>query len=62
MTLEPDTLVAYKVTNFYDGPSDGAVHWASPELGIAWPVGEDRATLSAKDAAAPRFKDFVSPF
>jgi len=62
MTLVPDTLVAYKVTEYYDGPSDGAVYWASPELGIEWPAGEAAATLSAKDAAAPRFAEFVSPF
>lgn len=62
MTLEEDTLVAYKVTNFYDGASDGGVLWASPELGIDWPVGPDEAHLSDKDLAAPHFKDFVSPF
>ncbi len=62
MTLEPDTLVAYKVTDFYDGPSDGAVLWNSPELAIDWPAGADKATLSDKDAAAPQFADFKTPF
>lgn len=62
MTLVPETVVAYKVTNFYDGPSDGAVHWASPGLKIGWPEGADQVTLSDKDAAAPDFANFVSPF
>ena len=62
MTLAPHTIVAYKVTAFYDGPSDGAVYWASPELGIDWPVGDAAAVLSEKDAKAPRFADFKSPF
>lgn len=62
MTLEPDTLVNYKVTNVYDGPSDGAVHWASPSLGINWPAGPDKAVLSDKDAAAQLFEDFKTPF
>lgn len=62
MTLEPDTVVAYKVTNFYNGPSDGAVFWASPSLGIDWPAGPDRAVLSDKDSAAPDFDSFQSPF
>lgn len=62
MTLVPDTIVSYKVTAFYDGPSDGAVLWSSPELAIAWPAREDQVTLSAKDGAAPRFSAFRTPF
>ena len=62
MTLEPNTLVAYKVTAFYDAASDGAVYWASPGLGIDWPVGEERAILSDKDQRAQKFADFRSPF
>jgi len=62
MTLEPDTIVAYKVTNFYDKAADGAVHWASPALSIDWPVGADHAKLSEKDANAVDFAQFSSPF
>jgi dTDP-4-dehydrorhamnose 3,5-epimerase len=62
MTLEPDTLVAYKVTDYYDGPSDGAVRWDSPSLGIHWPEHNSCAVLSDKDAAAPDFADFKTPF
>ncbi len=62
MTLEPDTIVAYKVTDFYDGPSDGAVYWASPSLNIDWPGPKDAAVLSDKDAAAPSFDKFHTPF
>ncbi|MEO0400439.1 MAG: dTDP-4-dehydrorhamnose 3,5-epimerase [Pseudomonadota bacterium] len=62
MTLEPETIVAYKVTDFYDGRSDGAVHWASPSIGIKWPAPAINAVLSAKDQAAPTFADWTSPF
>ncbi len=62
MTLEPDTLVAYKVSNFYDKASDRAVLWSSPELAIAWPAPPAAATLSEKDAAAEAFSAFQSPF
>ncbi len=62
MTLETNCLVIYKVTNFYDGPSDGAVHWDSPSLKIDWPVDASKATLSDKDANAPLFEAFDSPF
>ncbi len=62
MTLEDNTLVSYKVTNFYDGDSDGSVFWASPELGIDWPASIEQAHLSDKDIAAPKYSDFQSPF
>lgn len=62
MTLEENTLVSYKVTNFYDGPSDGGVFWASSDLNIDWPVAESKAHLSDKDMKAPHFSEFTSPF
>ena len=62
MTLEENTLVSYKVTNFYDSASDGGVFWASETLDIDWPVGPEAAHLSDKDLKAPHFNDFESPF
>lgn len=62
MTLETDTVVTYKVTNFYKKRLDGAVFWASETLGIDWPAGPGKAVLSEKDAGAERFEDFSSPF
>lgn len=62
MTLEPDTIVSYKVTNYYDKASDNAVHWASPSLDIAWPVSPTNTVFSEKDASAVDFDAFDSPF
>lgn len=62
MTLEPNTVVAYKVSNFYDSASDGGVMWNSPSLKIDWPVGADKAVLSDKDSKAIDYDDFDSPF
>ena len=61
MTLTPDVEVLYKVSASYARESEGAIVWNDPEIGIAWPrAGE--AVLSGKDAEAPRFADFDSPF
>ena len=60
MTLEANTRVAYKVTAFYDGPSDGGVKWDT--AGIDWPAPEGPVTLSEKDAKAPAFDRYESPF
>ena len=58
ITLVDDTRVAYKVTDHYSKPHDGAVAWNDPDLGIDW--GVKAPVLSAKDAAAPRL-NAVSP-
>ena len=56
-TLEPDTEVSYKVSNFYSREHEVAVRWNDPALRIAWPVKDGEATLSDKDRAAPLFED-----
>ena len=62
VTLEPDTEVLYKCDDYYAPDCDGAVRFDDPELGIDWGVDLSAATLSAKDAAAPAFAGFDSPF
>jgi len=61
-TLEADTEVCYKCTNYYDGGSEGSVIWNDSELGIYWGIDPDKAILSKKDAIAASFKDLESPF
>lgn len=60
LTLEPDTEIIYKCTDYYAPAFDGAVRWDS--CGIDWPDLEGEPILSAKDAVAPALKDFDSPF
>lgn len=61
LTLEPDCEVAYKVSAFYDPPSDGGIRWDS--VGIDWPLPAGRTLeLSDKDRLLPALADFDSPF
>lgn len=62
VTLEPDTDVLYKVDNHYAPDCDGALRFDDPDLGIDWGIEPARAVLSAKDAAAPAFSTFKTPF
>ena len=52
-TLEPDTEVAYKVTDYYSREHDRGIRWNDPALRIDWPVAAEAAVLSAKDVALP---------
>jgi dTDP-4-dehydrorhamnose 3,5-epimerase len=62
LTLEPDTRVAYKVSDYYAADCDASVRWDDPALGIDWGVSPDRVILSPKDAQAPTFEAFETPF
>jgi dTDP-4-dehydrorhamnose 3,5-epimerase len=52
-TLEPGTIVAYKVTAYYSAANDRGLAWDDPDLAIDWPTVARAETLSAKDRAHP---------
>lgn len=60
MTLEPDTEIIYKCSDYYAPECDGAVRWDS--CGIDWPIDVAAPVLSDKDKAAPTLAEFSSPF
>lgn len=62
VTREPDTVVGYKCSAPYAPDCDGAVAFADPDLGIDWGLEPGAAVVSDKDAAAPAFRDWQSPF
>lgn len=62
VTLESDTEILYKCSDYYAPECDGAIRFDDPDIGIDWGISPDQAILSEKDAAAPLFKDFDSPF
>lgn len=61
-TLEDDTEVFYKVTNFYAPEHDGGIIWNDPDLGIEWPVSAQNVLLSDKDQKLPQLKDIRPVF
>jgi dTDP-4-dehydrorhamnose 3,5-epimerase len=61
-TLEPDTEVIYKVTEFYAPECDRGIAFDDPNLAIAWPVSADQATLSEKDREQPKLAQLDEQF
>ena len=59
VTLQPDSEIIYKCTDYYSPKSEGAVSWNS--CGIDWPLFEP-PILSDKDKAAAALNDLESPF
>ena len=62
VTLEPETEIIYKCSDYYAPECDGAVRFDDPDIGIEWGLEGAEVVLSAKDEAAPLFADFTSPF
>ena len=61
-TLEPETEVVYKVTDYYDEEREGGVRWDDPAIAIDWRVPPAKVVLSAKDATLPLLQDLDTPF
>lgn len=53
VTLEPSTIVQYKVTAPYSAQHDRGLLWNDADIGIPWPLEEGEAVLSEKDRTQP---------
>lgn len=62
VTLEPNTEVLYKVSNYYSPEHDKGILWNDPALEFEWPVDEAEALLSDKDKRQPRLADLPGNF
>jgi dTDP-4-dehydrorhamnose 3,5-epimerase len=60
-TLEHDTEVLYKTTDFYASECEGGILWNDPALHIAWPEFAG-ASLSAGDGVLQPLSGLASPF
>src|SRR5687767_6270997 len=61
-TLEPNTEVLYKVTNYYSPAHERGIRWNDPKLGIDWRTAEAAAVLSERDRKHPLLADATDLF
>lgn len=61
-TLEPNSVIGYRVSTYYSPEHDRGVAWDDPEIAIDWPDVADPSTLSAKDRAQPKLAQLPAYF
>ncbi|WP_374650941.1 dTDP-4-dehydrorhamnose 3,5-epimerase [Dongia sp.] len=59
-SLQPETLVHYKVSAPYAPGAEGGIAWDDPDLGIDWPFTAAEILVSEKDALLPRLRELPS--
>jgi len=60
LALEDETHFLYKTTAYWHGPSERAIRWDDPAIGVPWPL-QGEPVLSAKDALAASFAIHLTP-
>lgn len=62
ITLQDDTEIIYKCSNYYAPDCDRALAHDDPDIGIDWGVSRGKHILSDKDAKAPTLAELDTPF
>lgn len=57
VTLQADTEVVYKVSNYFMPQHDKGVAWNDPDLKVDWNIKSGAPLLSEKDQKTPLFRD-----
>jgi dTDP-4-dehydrorhamnose 3,5-epimerase len=61
-SMEPNSLVQYKVDAPYSPAHDFGLIWNDPDLAIEWPAFTDDFTLSSRDLKFPALRDLPKYF
>jgi dTDP-4-dehydrorhamnose 3,5-epimerase len=61
-TLEPDTEVAFRLTDYNDRDHAAGLLWNDPALGIEWPCADQPAYVFPVDRQWPALEALDSPF
>ena len=57
VTLEDETIFAYKVDNYYSANHDRGILFSDDEIGIDWQIDIEKVLLSQKDKVQPKLSE-----
>lgn len=57
-SLEDNTKVQYKCTEYFNASEDKSIYWNDPEIGVSWPV--SNPIISERDKRAPTVREYLS--
>lgn len=60
LSLEDDTILSYKCSDYYNADSEASILWNDPDLNIDWGIKDP--ILAEKDRIAKNFATFENPF
>jgi len=58
--LTDQTILSYKVDNFYSQQDEQCILYNDPELGINWELSNEKILISKKDLSGKLFSEFLS--
>jgi dTDP-4-dehydrorhamnose 3,5-epimerase len=61
-TLEPNSIISYRVTDYYSPENDKGVAWDDADIAVQWPDVADPDTLSARDRQQPSLAELAPLF
>lgn len=62
LTLEPDTEVCYKVSDYYSKDDERGIAWDDPAVAIDWGMPAGAISMAERDAQWPRIADLEPYF
>lgn len=58
-TLEENTVMLYQCDGAYDKETDSGIRFDDPEIGISWPVSDEKAIHSKRDLQLMSLRDYM---
>ena len=59
-SLEDGTVMLYQCEGKYDKETDTGIKFDDPDIGISWPIGEDKAIHSNRDSNLQCFFEYMN--
>jgi len=62
LSLEDETIVEYKCTNYYKPNDQQCIAWNDKDLNIKWPVNDNLVIVSKKDSKGVKFSSIKNAY